>query len=111
MKVKWAVWGSGGIARRRTIPEGILKASNAELAAVYDVDIRANREIAQMYNVKACSTEQDLLATACDAVYVATPACLHCEQVIRAADVGKHILCEKPLGMTVEEGQRMIDAC
>lgn len=37
MKTKWAVWGSGGIALRRTIPEGIVKATNAQLVAVYDV--------------------------------------------------------------------------
>jgi predicted dehydrogenase len=111
MKTKWAVWGSGGIARRRTIPEGIAHADNAELVAVYDVNGAANREVARQFGVQACGTEEELLAGASEIVYVATPAYLHCEQVIRAAKAGRHVLCEKPLGMTVEEGERMAEAC
>ncbi|MBI4560362.1 MAG: hypothetical protein HY706_22470 [Candidatus Hydrogenedentes bacterium] len=49
MKTRWGVWGSGGIARRRTIPEGIARAANAELVAVYDVNHAANEEIARQY--------------------------------------------------------------
>lgn len=111
MKTKWGVWGSAGIARRRTIPEGIAKADNAELVAVYDVNAVANREVAAQFNAKACAAEAELLASDAEAVYVATPAYLHCDQAIRAAEAGKHVLCEKPLGMTVEEGERMIAAC
>jgi predicted dehydrogenase len=111
MKTKWGVLGSGGIARRRTIPEGIVRAANAELAAVYDPNQSANAEVARQFAAKACATEEELLASGCDVVYVATPAYLHCEQVLRAAKAGKHVLCEKPLGMTVEEGGRMIAAC
>jgi len=110
MKTKWAVLGSGGIARRRTIPEGIVRAKNAELVAVYDVNEETNRAVAEQFGVKACATEEELLTSGCDVVYVATPADLHCDQVIRAARAGKHVLCEKPLGMTVQEGERMLNA-
>jgi len=41
-KAKWGVIGSGGIARRRTIPEGIIPAKNAELVAVFDIDSKVN---------------------------------------------------------------------
>jgi len=111
MKTKWGVWGSAGIARRRTIPEGIAMADNAELAAAYDVNAEANHEVAAQFGAKACATEDALLASDTDIIYVATPAHLHCDQVIRAAKAGKHVLCEKPLGMTVEEGEQMIAAC
>jgi len=111
MKVKWAVIGSGGIARRRTIPEGISEAENAELVAVYDVNSAANEEVARQFGMKACATEDELLGSGCDAVYIATPAVFHAEQTERAARAGKHILCEKPLGMTVGEGERMLDMC
>jgi len=111
MKMKWGVWGSAGIARRRTIPEGIVKAANAELVAVYDVNQAANTAVAAQFNVTACTTEDKLLASDADILYVATPAFLHCDQVLRAAAAGKHVLCEKPLGMTVEEGDRMLSAC
>lgn len=110
MTTKWGVLGSGGIARRRTIPEGIVRASNAELSAVCDVNAAANAEIAKEFGAKACGGEEELLDN-CDIVYIATPAVNHCEQVLKAARAGKHVLCEKPLGMTVEEGERMIAAC
>jgi predicted dehydrogenase len=111
VKTKWGVLGSGGIARRRTIPEGIAAAANAELVAVYDVSGEANRAVAAQFGARACDTEKALLETDCDIVYVATPAYLHCDQVVRAAEAGKHVLCEKPLGMTIEEGRRMMQAC
>jgi len=44
-KIKWGVVGSAGIARRRTIPEGVTKARNAELAVVFDIDQQVNAEI------------------------------------------------------------------
>ncbi|NIA15103.1 MAG: Gfo/Idh/MocA family oxidoreductase [Nitrospiraceae bacterium] len=111
MTTKWGVLGSGGIARRRTIPEGIVAAENAELVAVYDVNKQANAEVAEEFGAAACGSEAELLATECDAVYMATPANVHCAQVCAAADAGKHVLCEKPLGMTVAEGETMAAAC
>ncbi|MEW6234520.1 MAG: Gfo/Idh/MocA family oxidoreductase [Candidatus Omnitrophota bacterium] len=111
MKTKWGVIGSGGIASRRTIPEGIIQTNNAELTAVYDIDREANLRVAEKFGAQACASEDELLASGCDIVYIATPADLHCEQAIRAARAGKHVFCEKPLGLTVEESQRIIDAC
>ena len=46
-----------------------------------------------------------------DAVYVITPNGLHCEQTIRVAKAGKNVICEKPMGINAEEGQKMVDAC
>lgn len=46
-----------------------------------------------------------------DAVYVITPNALHREQVIRVAKAGKHVICEKPMGINAKECQEMIDAC
>ncbi|MBN2309552.1 MAG: Gfo/Idh/MocA family oxidoreductase [Candidatus Hydrogenedentes bacterium] len=111
MKTRWGVLGSGGIARRRTIPEGIMAADNADLVAVFDVNAEANAEVAQETGAATCASEEELLATDCDIIYIATPANLHCGQVARAAAAGKHVLCEKPLGMTVEEGEQILAAC
>jgi glucose-fructose oxidoreductase len=46
-----------------------------------------------------------------DVVYVVLPPSMHAEYVIRAANAGKHVWCEKPMAMTVKECQDMIDAC
>ncbi|KPL23336.1 MAG: hypothetical protein AMS23_06720, partial [Bacteroides sp. SM1_62] len=110
-QIKWGVIGSGGIARRRTIPEGIVPAENAALFAVYDIDQESNKEVAQQYGAKAAGSIKELLGCGMDAVYVASPANLHLDHVLACADAGKHVLCEKPLGMSVEEAEKMISAC
>ena len=110
-KIKWGVIGSGGIAKRRTIPEGILKANNAELTTVFDIDAQVNAEVAKKFGAKQAASISDLLDVDINAVYVATPAHLHAEQVRACAKAGKHVLCEKPLGMTVVEAEEMIELC
>jgi len=110
-RIKWGVIGSGGIARRRTIPEGILRASNAELTAVFDIDVQVNAEVAKKFDAKQTASVDELLNADVDAVYVATPAHLHADQVRACAKAGKHVLCEKPLGMTVAEAEEMIELC
>ena len=46
-----------------------------------------------------------------DAVYIITPNALHCEQAIRVAKAGKHVICEKPMAINAEEAERMVNAC
>ncbi|MBL8993605.1 MAG: Gfo/Idh/MocA family oxidoreductase [Spirochaetia bacterium] len=110
-KITWGVIGSGGIARRRTIPEGIIPADNAELKIVYDVNPKSNQEVAAEFSAKPAASLNELLSSDVDAVYIATPANLHFEQVCAAAKAGKHVLCEKPLGMSVKETEKMISVC
>jgi predicted dehydrogenase len=110
-KITWGVIGSGGIARRRTIPEGLALAVNAELHAVYDIDPAVNTEVARQFGVTPATSLEGLLAMDLDAIYIATPAFLHRTQVLAAARAGKHILCEKPLGMNVAEAEEMIADC
>jgi predicted dehydrogenase len=109
-RVKWGVIGSGGIARRRTIPEGLTTASNARLVAVYDVNQAANQEVARQFDAAAASSLGELLAADVDAVYIATPVHLHCQLALQCFRAGKHVLCEKPLGMDVAEARTMLAA-
>jgi len=111
MKVKWSVLGSCGIAKRRTIPEGILAAENAELISVYDINTHTNKELANELGVRPADSEKDLISDDADVVYIATPACLHYQQVLACAKAGKNVLCEKPLGMTNEEAEKMVAVC
>lgn len=110
-RVRWGVIGSTGIAKRRTIPEGILPASNAELVAVFSRDAEANLAVARAFGAKAVGSVEQLLREEIDAVYLASPPHVHCAQALACADAGRHVLCEKPLGLTVAEAERMVDAC
>jgi len=110
-KLRWAVVGSGGIALRRTIPEGIIPAANAALIAVYDVNQELNRQVAERFGARAAESMEEVLEAGVDAVYIATPVKFHREQTIAAARAGKHVLCEKPLGLNVAEAEEMVEAC
>ena len=110
-KVKWGVIGSGGIAFRRTIPEGIINAGNAELISVYDINNRVNLKVAKEFNAKPAGTIKELLYEDIDAVYIASPPNSHFDQVKECAGSKKHILCEKPLGLSMEETEEMIRIC
>lgn len=110
-EVKWGVIGSGGIARRRMIPEGLTQAKNANLVSVYDIDPEINKTVAKEFGAIASENIEALLNSDIDAVYVASPANLHLEHVTLCARVKKHVLCEKPLGITVGEAEDIIKVC
>jgi len=110
-KIKWGVIGSGGIARRRTIPEGLAHSKDSELKIVYDINPEANISVAKEFGAEPAESIGQLLKSDIDAVYIASPANLHFGHVLSCADSGKHILCEKPLGITVREAEIMIDTC
>ena len=110
-KIRWGVIASGGIARRRTIPEGILPAKNAELVAVFGRNQKTNAEVAKEFGAHAAASLDELLALNLDAVYVASPNHAHLEQTRRAAAAGKHVFCEKPLGLNVAQARQMMQVC
>lgn len=111
-KVKWGVIGAGGIADRRTMP-GMQKAENAEIYAVMEVDMDMAVSLKEKYGAKkAYDKVGDLLADSeVEAVYIASPVIHHAAQAMAAADAGKHILLEKPIAPTVEEGREVIECC
>lgn len=109
-KISIGVLGAGGIALRKTIP-ALARAANCRVTAVMDVaDVG---RIAQATGIaKAYDNEADLLADPdIDAVYIASPVGCHLRQIEAAAEVGKHILCEKPLTLNLEQAQRAVSVC
>ena len=111
-KVGWGVIGACGIARRRTVPEGIAPARNAKLVAVSDLNQAGAAEVAREFKAAVAADAKEILAhPGVDAVYVATPNNFHKQQVIAAARAGKHVLCEKPLAVSTREIRAMIKAC
>src|SRR2546425_12120253 len=110
-KIRWGVIASGGIARRRTIPEGILPAKNAELVAVWGRNPKTNAEVAEQFGAHAAASLRELLSLDLDAVYIASPNHAHLEQTRLTAAAGKHVFCEKPLGMNVAEARSIVELC
>jgi len=111
-KVRWGVIGSGGIAARRTIPEFKKLVSKGELISVMDIAGDSARQVAECFGVQHfCTTERELLSLDIDAVYIATPPHLHCQQAVVGAEAGKHILCEKPMTLSLQEADRIQAAC
>ena len=111
-KVRYGIIGSGGIARKRTIP-GLMMAKNAVCEAIMDLNETSLNEVGEEFGIKKrySSLEAILADKDIDAVYIATPVFCHKEQVFAAADAGKHILLEKPMGLTSKEGEEMEKYC
>lgn len=112
MRIKWGIIGCGDVAEYKGGP-ALYQIKNSELIAVMRRDIKKAMEFAQRHRAKRFygSVEELLRDKEINAVYVATPVYLHYEQVIKAAEAGKHILCEKPMAMNVAQCQRMIQRC
>lgn len=112
MKINWGVIGCGGIAFRRTIP-GLVLSENSNLVAVMDTNFDAAKTVQKEFNAKySFDNVEDLLAIdEIDAVYIATPVFCHKEQVLKAAAAKKHILLEKPMGLTIEDSVEIKEFC
>jgi predicted dehydrogenase len=110
--VRYAVIGLGHIAQNAILP-AFAHARNSTLAALVSDDARKRRALAKQYHVqRSFSYEQyeECLAEV-DAVYIALPNSMHADYTIRAANAGVHVLCEKPMAVTADECERMIEAC
>jgi D-xylose 1-dehydrogenase (NADP+, D-xylono-1,5-lactone-forming) len=106
--VRWGVLGYARIARLNAIP-AIHREGNAELAAIASRDPAKLAECAAQFPLARLHLKyEDLLADPdVDAIYVPLPNSLHKEWSIAALRAGKHVLCEKPLGMNAAEAGEM----
>lgn len=114
-KLRVALMGLGGYARlvadgigesEHTVVTGLISGTPEKLAewgSQYNVpeESRYNYE-----NFDAIKDNPEI-----DAVYIITPNAQHHDQALRVANAGKHVICEKPMAISVKEGQEMVDAC
>ncbi len=109
-KLRWGILSTARI-NRRVIP-ALKKALRSELVAVGGRDPVRTGEFAACWEIGVCadSGESVLARTDIDAVYIPLPNSLHREWAVRAARAGKHILCEKPLGVSAAEAEEMAAA-
>ncbi|MFA6568425.1 MAG: Gfo/Idh/MocA family oxidoreductase [Victivallales bacterium] len=108
-KVKFGIIGTGAIAKMHA--EALRLTDNAELYIVYDKIPERAAAFAQKHNCRMVSSFDELLSSDVEAVTIATPSGLHAEVAIPAARAGKHILCEKPLEVTVSKTNDLVRAC
>ncbi len=110
--VKWGLIGCGDIARRRVAP-ALRDLPNCELVAVSRANFEQAAAFAGEFGAKRWHRDwRELIADdEVEAVYIATPVHLHAAQAIAAAEAGKHVLCEKPMALSVAECDRIIAAC
>jgi glucose-fructose oxidoreductase len=111
-KIRYAVIGLGHITQVAVLP-AFKHANNSEIAALITGDPTKARALSKRYRVNAY--RYDDLETALDedqidAVYIATPNTLHREHTERAARVGVHVLCEKPMATTEADCNAMMRA-
>lgn len=93
----------------RTHANAYTKLPNAQLVGFYDADCAYAERVAAQFGTKAFADYDGLLEQV-DIVDICTPTPTHLELTIKAASAGKHILCEKPLGRTLEQCEQMIEA-
>lgn len=110
--LNWGLIGAGDIAQKRIAP-ALRDLPNCNLVAVSRGRAELAEAFAKEFGSQKCYADwRELVADKeIDAVYIATPVFLHAEQTIAAAETGKHVLCEKPMALNVQECDRMIAAC
>jgi predicted dehydrogenase len=111
--VRYAVVGLGHIAQVAVLPAFKNARRNSRLTALVTDDRTKARQLGLKYAVEEVYDYDNFEAclSTVDAAYIALPNSLHAPFAIQAARAGVHVLCEKPLGVTVNECRKMINAC
>jgi len=112
--IRFAVVGQGHFAQSAILP-AFDEAPDCELVAIFSDDTTKLDVLKAKYDVPHAlgydQYDEFLRSGAVDAVYIALPNEQHCDFTVRAAAAGIHVLCEKPMAVTSEECERMIEAC
>jgi predicted dehydrogenase len=111
--VRYAIVGLGHIAQVAVLPAFAHARRNSHLTALVSNDRTKRQTVALKYGVHRTYAydEYESCLEEVDAVYIALPNSMHAEYTVRAARAGVHVLCEKPMAVTADECQTMIDVC
>jgi 1,5-anhydro-D-fructose reductase (1,5-anhydro-D-mannitol-forming) len=107
--VRWGLIGATTIAREWMI--GAIRASGGLITGVMSSSAERGAAYAAEHKIPLATASLDHLFDNVDAVYVATTNDRHYAQVLAAAKAGRHVLCEKPLALTLAEARHMVAAC
>jgi len=111
-RIGWGLIGASTIAREWML-DAIRAQPGNEAVAVLSSDTGRAAAYAKSHGIATGYTSLDALLAdpAVDAVYISTTNELHKQQTLAAAAAGKHVLCEKPLALSVADAREMVDAC
>ena len=108
-KIKVGIIGCGSITEKRHAPE-YLENSNVEIAAFYDINKKRAKMMAEMFGGKAVDDYMDILNDPeIAAVSDCTPNHMHCIVSTKAMELGKAVLCEKPMAKSLEEAEKILE--
>lgn len=107
-KIRWGIVGPGKIAQK--FADDLIRIPDAELTAVASRNMKRAKEFADNYKVLKVFDSYDALFSddSVDVIYIATPHTFHKNLALKAMEAGKHVLCEKPLGINKAEVYEMI---
>ena len=110
-KIRWGILSTAKIGVEKVIP-AMQQGRHCDIAAIASRELgRAQTAASQLGIPKAYGSYEELLTDSeIDAVYNPLPNHLHVAWSIKALQAGKHVLCEKPIGLTSHEGQELVDA-
>lgn len=110
-KIRWGILSTAKIGTEQVIP-AMQKGQHCEIAAIASRGIdKAQTQATRLGIPKAYGSYEDLLADPdIDAIYNPLPNHMHVEWSIKALEAGKHVLCEKPIGLCAKDGQQLVDA-
>jgi len=110
-KLRFGIIGCGGIARKAFLP-AIETCDCAQAVAVASLRMEDAEQCALQFGCEAVEDYEAVLSRDdIDAVYIATPNGLHAELAVAAAQAGRHVLCEKPLAVDVDQTRRIVEVC
>lgn len=109
-KIKWGIVGPGKIATK--FIEDLKLVPDAEITAVASRSLERAQSFASTFNIAHVFGNYDELfdSDVVDVLYIATPHNFHKELAIKAMEKGKHVLCEKPLGVNRKEVAEIVEA-
>ncbi|RUQ31618.1 Gfo/Idh/MocA family oxidoreductase [Peribacillus cavernae] len=108
--IRFAIVGCGHIAKKHA--EAIMNSEGASLIAVGDTIEEKMKPFIEEFNIKGYTSLDELLADPeVDVINICTPSGYHANIAVQAAEAKKHIVVEKPIALTIEDTDRIINAC
>lgn len=109
--INFALVGTGMVAEFHRKAIAVNEKDGARLAAVVHYNPERFERISAKFGVPCVSLDAALDRSDVDAVILCTPSGQHAEQAVKAARAGKHVLVEKPIALSLEDADRMIEEC